>query len=222
VAVRVLIVEDDPMIGRAVEKGLSGAGFAVDWVRDGAAAELALANGTYDLALLDLGLPRKDGLEVLKSVRRAKLDVPVVIITARDALSDRVSGLDSGADDYLVKPFDLDELLARVRAVIRRRQGRGSPEIGYGALMLDPVQRRVEFRGQPVDLSAREFAVLEALLKQPGAVVSRDRLEDAVYGWGEEVGSNTIEVHLHHLRRKLDPALIRNVRGVGYRVALIP
>ena len=218
---RVLIVEDDPMIGRAVASGLGGAGYAVDWVRDGAAAELALANGTYDLALLDLGLPRKDGLDVLKGVRRAKLDVPVVIITARDALSDRVAGLDSGADDYLVKPFDLDELLARVRAVIRRRAGRGSPEIAYGALTLDPVQRKVLFRGTPVELSAREFAVLEALLRQPGAVVSRERLEDAVYGWGEEVGSNSVEVHLHHLRRKLDPALIRNVRGVGYRVALI-
>ncbi|MGQ0547160.1 MAG: response regulator [Betaproteobacteria bacterium] len=218
---RVLIVEDDPMIGRAVETGLSGAGYAVDWVRDGAAAELALANDTYDLALLDLGLPRKDGLEVLKGLRRARLEVPVVIITARDALTDRVAGLDSGADDYLVKPFDLDELLARVRAVVRRRNGRGSPEISYGALTVDPVQRKVLFRGAPVELSAREFAVLEALLKQPGAVVSRERLEDAVYGWGEEIGSNTIEVHLHHLRRKLDPALIRNVRGVGYRVALI-
>jgi two-component system response regulator QseB len=218
---RVLIVEDDPMIGRAVASGLGGAGYAVDWVRDGAAAELALANGTYDLALLDLGLPRKDGLEVLKGLRRARLEVPVVIITARDALTDRVAGLDSGADDYLVKPFDLDELLARVRAVVRRRDGRGSPEISYGALIVDPARRNVTFRGAPVELSAREFAVLEALLKPPGAVVSREKLEDAVYGWGEEIGSNTIEVHLHHLRRKLDPALIRNVRGVGYRVALI-
>ena len=218
---RVLIVEDDPMIGRAVANGLGSAGFAVDWVRDGTAAELALANGTYDLALLDLGLPRKDGLEVLKGLRRTKLDVPVVIITARDALSDRVSGLDSGADDYLVKPFDLDELLARVRAVIRRRAGRGSTEITYGALTLDAALRKVVFRGAPVDLSAREFAVLEALLKQPGVVVSRERLEDAVYGWGEEIGSNTIEVHLHHLRRKLKPELIRNVRGVGYRIALL-
>ena len=218
---RILIVEDDPMIGRAVASGLDGAGYAVDWVRDGAVGELALTSGTYDLVLLDLGLPRKDGLDVLKGLRRAKVEVPVVIITARDALSDRVAGLDSGADDYLVKPFDLDELLARVRAVARRRAGRGSPEIVYGALTLDPVQRKVLFRGAPVELSAREFAVLEALLKQPGAVVSRERLEDAVYGWGEEVGSNTIEVHLHHLRRKLDAALIRNVRGVGYRVALI-
>jgi len=218
---RVLVVEDDPMIGRAVVNGMQDAGYAVDWVRDGAAAELALGHGAYDLALLDLGLPGKDGLEVLKSVRRARSDVPVLIITARDAVADRVAGLDVGADDYLVKPFDLDELLARARAVIRRRAGRGNPEIVHGALSLDPVRRRVSFRGAPVELSAREFAILEALLQEPGAVVSRDRLEDAVYGWGAEVGSNTVEVHLHHLRRKLEPGLIRNVRGVGYRIALI-
>jgi two-component system response regulator QseB len=218
---RVLVVEDDPMIGRAVVNGMQDAGYAVDWVRDGAAAELALGHGAYDLALLDLGLPRKDGLEVLKSVRRARSDVPVLIITARDAVADRVAGLDVGADDYLVKPFDLDELLARARAVIRRRAGRGNPEIVHGALSLDPVRRRVLFRGAPVELSAREFAILEALLQEPGAVVSRDKLEEAVYGWGAEVGSNTVEVHLHHLRRKLEPGLIRNVRGVGYRIALI-
>jgi two-component system, OmpR family, response regulator len=218
---RVLVVEDDPMIGRAVVNGMQDAGYAVDWVRDGAAAELALGHGAYDLALLDLGLPRKDGLEVLKSVRRARSDVPVLIITARDAVADRVAGLDVGADDYLVKPFDLDELLARARAVIRRRAGRGNPEIVHGALSLDPVRRRVLFRGAPVELSAREFAVLETLMHEPGAVVSRDKLEEAVYGWGAEVGSNTVEVHLHHLRRKLEPGLIRNVRGVGYRIALI-
>jgi two-component system response regulator QseB len=218
---RVLVVEDDPMIGRAVVNGMQDAGYAVDWVRDGAAAELALGHGAYDLALLDLGLPRKDGLEVLKSVRRARSDVPVLIITARDAVADRVAGLDVGADDYLVKPFDLDELLARARAVIRRRAGRGNPEIVHGALRLDPVRRRVSFRGAPVELSAREFAILETLMQEPGAVVSRDKLEDAVYGWGAEVGSNTVEVHLHHLRRKLEPGLIRNVRGVGYRIALV-
>jgi two-component system response regulator QseB len=164
-------------------------------------------------------LPRKDGLEVLKGVRRARNDLPVLIITARDAVADRIAGLDSGADDYLVKPFDLDELLARTRAVVRRHGGRGQSEISYGALTLDPARRRVLFQGAEVDLSPREFAVLEALLKEPGAVVSRERLEDAVYGWGEEVGSNSIEVHVHHLRRKLAPQLIRNVRGVGYRIA---
>jgi two-component system response regulator QseB len=216
---RVLVIEDDPMIGRAVVAGLHDGGYTVDWVRDGADAELALANEVYDLALLDLGLPRRDGLEILKGLRRAGRALPVVIITARDAVADRVTGLDNGADDYLVKPFDLDELLARARAVIRRREGRPSPEMSYGALSIDPVKRIVTFRGARVDLSPREFAVLEALMKEPGAVVSREKLEDAVYGWGEEVGSNSIEVHLHHLRRKLKPQLIRNVRGVGYRIA---
>ena len=216
---RVLVVEDDPMIGRAVVAGLHGQGYAVDWVRDGAEAELALAHAVYDVALLDLGLPRRDGLDVLKGVRRAKNDLPVLIITARDSVADRIAGLDSGADDYLVKPFDLDELLARTRAVMRRHGGRGQPEASYGVLSVDIAQRRVVFRGDEVELSPREFAVLEALMKEPGAVVSRERLEDAVYGWGEEVGSNSIEVHVHHLRRKLAAELIRNVRGVGYRIA---
>ena len=218
---RVLIVEDDPMIGRAVANGLQAEGYAVDWVRDGAAADLALKHGPYDLAVLDLGLPHLDGFEVLKSLRRAKIEVPVLIITARDSLGDRVAGLDHGADDYLVKPFELDELLARVRAVVRRRVGRASPQLTYGAITLDPVKREVSFRGARVELSAREFAVLEALLREPGAVVSRTKLEDSVYGWGEEIGSNSVEVHLHHLRKKLDPALIRNVRGVGYRIERI-
>jgi len=218
---RVLVVEDDPMIGRAVVAGLQDAGYTVDWVRDGAEAELALGHKVYDLGLLDLGLPRRDGLEILKGLRRAGNSLPVVIITARDAVADRVAGLDNGADDYLVKPFDLDELLARARAVVRRKDGRPTPEMTCGALMIDPVKRVVTFRGTPVELSAREFAVLEALMKEPGAVVSREKLEDAVYGWGEEVGSNSIEVHLHHLRRKLRPELIRNVRGVGYRVVAL-
>jgi DNA-binding response OmpR family regulator len=209
------------MIGRAVLSGLRDSGYATDWVRDGVEAELALSNGTYDAALLDLGLPRREGIDILKSLRRSNKDLPVLIITARDSVSDRIAGLDSGADDYLVKPFSLDELLARVRAVIRRRVGRASPEIRYGALLLDPVRRIVEFRSEPVELSAREFALLEALLQEPGAVVSRQKLEDAVYGWGEEIESNSVEVHLHHLRRKLRPELIRNVRGVGYRVSKI-
>ena len=219
---RALVVEDDPMIGRAVVAGLHQHGYAVDWVKDGAEAELALAHAVYDVALLDLGLPRKDGLEVLKGVRRAKNDLPVLIITARDSVADRIAGLDNGADDYLVKPFDLDELLARTRAVIRRHGGRAQSESVYGALTIDPARRRVVFHGAEVELSPREFAVLEALMKEPGAVVSRERLEDAVYGWGEEIGSNSIEVHVHHLRRKLAPELIRNVRGVGYRIARLP
>lgn len=216
---RVLVVEDDAMIGRAVVAGLHEQGYAVDWVRDGAEAELALAHAVYDLALLDLGLPRRDGFEVLKGVRRAKNDLPVLIITARDSVADRIAGLDNGADDYLVKPFDLDELLARTRAVMRRHGGRAQSLIQFGTLTIDPVKRRVQFRNSEVELSPREFAVLEALMKEPGAVVSRERLEDAVYGWGEEIGSNSIEVHVHHLRRKLAPELIRNVRGVGYRIA---
>jgi two-component system, OmpR family, response regulator QseB len=218
---RVLVIEDDPMIGRAVVAGLQDGGYTVDWVREGADAELALTHRVYDLALLDLGLPQRDGLEILKGLRRSGNAIPIVIITARDAIADRVAGLDNGADDYLVKPFDLDELLARARAVIRRKDGRPTPEMACGALVVDPVKRRVTFRGAPVELSAREFAVLAALMKEPGAVVSRDKLEDAVYGWGEEIGSNSIEVHLHHLRRKLLPELIRNVRGVGYRIVAL-
>ena len=216
---RVLMVEDDPMIGRAVVAGLRHGGYAVDWVLDGAEAALAFANGVYELALLDLGLPRRDGLEILKNVRRSGDNLPILIITARDSVADRIAGLDAGADDYLVKPFNVEELLARARAVIRRHEGRASPEMSYGALTVDPVKHQVFFRGAEVELSAREFAVIEALMKEPGAVLSREKLEDAVYGWGEEVGSNSIEVHLHHLRRKLTPQIIRNVRGVGYRIA---
>jgi two-component system response regulator QseB len=216
---RILVVEDDPMIGRAVVTGLQDAHYAVDWVRDGVEAEIALGNDVYDLALLDLGLPRRGGLEILKSVRRKGKDLPILVITARDAVESRIAGLDLGADDYLVKPFDLDELLARLRAVTRRREGRASTQVTYGALMVDASKRKVRFRDAEVELSAREFAVLEALMKEPGAILSRERLEDAVYGWGEEVGSNSIEVHLHHLRRKLEPEIIRNIRGVGYQLA---
>ena len=218
---RVLVIEDDPMIGRAVVSGLQDAGYTVDWVLDGTEGELALANPVYELALLDLGLPRRDGLAILKGLRRSGSRLPVVVITARDAVADRVAGLDHGADDYLVKPFDLDELLARARAVIRRKDGRSTPQMAFGALYIDVARRHVTFRGEAIELSAREFAVLEALMKEPGAVVSREKLEDAVYGWGEEVGSNSIEVHLHHLRRKLQPELIRNVRGVGYRIVCL-
>lgn len=218
---RVLIVEDDPMIGRALASGLAQSGHAADWVRDGEVAEAALSRGGYDFALLDLRLPRKDGIEVLKALRRQRIEVPVIVISARDSLTDRIAGLDCGADDYLVKPFDLDEVLARMRAVVRRHAGRGSPKVAYGALSLDPVDRSVRFRGEPVSLSAREYAVLEALARNPGALVPRDKLVDSVYGWGEEVESNAIEVYLHHLRRKLSPELILNVRGVGYRLVSV-
>ena len=215
---RLLLVEDDHMIGRAVRQGLGDAGFAVDWVMDGNAAERALANGVYDLALLDLGLPGQDGMAVLKLLRRGGNSVPVLIVTARDAVADRIAGLNAGADDYVLKPFDLDELIARVRALLRRHAGAGSPLLECGALALDPVRKEVRLKGDIVSLSAREFALLEVLLQRPGAVLSREQLEDSVYGWSEEIGSNAIEVHLHNLRRKLGAQTICNVRGVGYKV----
>jgi two-component system response regulator QseB len=215
---RLLLAEDDPMIGRAVRKGLGDAGFAVDWVTDGHAAELALANGVYDLLVLDLGLPRQDGMALLRALRARNDALPVLVATARDAVADRIAGLNAGADDYVLKPFDLDELIARVRALLRRHAGGGSPRLECGKLALDSVRREVTLDGAPVHLAAREFALLEALMQRPGAVLSREQLEDAVYGWREEVGSNAVEVHLHHLRRKLGADTIRNVRGVGYKV----
>ncbi|MBL8260491.1 MAG: response regulator transcription factor [Candidatus Competibacteraceae bacterium] len=215
---RVLLVEDDPMIGDSVRKGLRSEGFTVDWVEDGRAAELALDGAEYALVLLDLGLPRKDGLSVLRGWRQRDVGVPVLILTARDAVSDRVAGLDSGADDYLVKPFDLSELLARMRALMRRRAGRARDLVEWGDLRLDLLARTVEYRERPVALSGREFALLKALAESPGAVLSREQLEERLYGWGEEVESNAIEVHVHNLRRKLAPALIRTIRGVGYRL----
>jgi DNA-binding response OmpR family regulator len=215
---RLLLVEDDTMLGRGMRQGLADAGFAVDWVTDGRAAELALANGVYDLALLDLGLPGKDGMTLLAELRGRHDALPVLIVTARDSVADRIAGLNAGADDYVLKPFDLDELVARVRALLRRRAGAAGPVLECGGIVLDPVRREVRKDGQEVPLSAREFALLEALMQRPGAVLSREQLEDTVYGWGEEVGSNAVEVHLHKLRRKLGPDTIRNVRGVGYKV----
>ena len=215
---RLLLVEDDPMIGKAVQKGLALEGFAVDWVHDGRQAELAIANGVYELVVLDLGLPRKDGLALLKDLRRRGVTVPVLVATARDALPERLEGLNAGADDYLVKPFHLEELVARARALLRRSQGRASPEIQCGALRVNPVTHEVALRGEPVELSAKEFALLLALVEKPGAVLSREQLEERLYGWGDEIGSNTVEVHIHNLRRKLGAGAIRNIRGVGYRV----
>jgi two-component system response regulator QseB len=214
--VRVLLVEDDAMIGESVAAGLRLAGHAVDWVHDGRAAEAALAAPGHELVLLDLGLPRKGGLDVLKGLRAGGADLPVLIITARDAVADRIAGLDAGADDYIVKPFDLDELAARIRAVARRRAGRAAPVIEYGTLRFDPATRQVSVGGTVAALSARELAVLEALLERPGAVLSRAQLEERLYGWREEIESNTVEVHIHALRRKLGAELIRTLRGVGY------
>jgi two-component system response regulator QseB len=216
---RLLLVEDDAMIGAAAREGLRQEGHAVDWVRDGAQAEAAAANGVYDLVLLDLGLPRRDGLSVLRNLRAKHNEVPVLVITARDAVADRVAGLDAGADDYLVKPFDFDELAARVRAVLRRRAGRTSAVLHVGELEIDTAARQVRWKGRDVGLSAREYALLEALADRPGAFLSRAQLEERLYGWEEEIGSNAVEVHIHALRRKLDPALIRNVRGLGYGLA---
>ena len=216
---RLLLVEDDAMIGAAAREGLRQEGHAVDWVRDGPQAEAAAANGVYDLVLLDLGLPRRDGLAVLRNLRAKHNEVPVLVITARDAVADRVAGLDAGADDYLVKPFDFDELAARVRAVLRRRAGRAAAVLRVGELELDTAAHQVRWKGRDVALSAREYALLEALADRPGAFLSRSQLEERLYGWEEEIGSNAVEVHIHALRRKLDPALIRNVRGLGYGLA---
>lgn len=219
---RLLLVEDDPMIGESIEEGLRGENYAVDWVRDGRAAELALAGQAYDLVLLDLGLPRRQGMEVLSGYRRQGGGAPVLIITARDATPERVKALDAGADDYLVKPFDLDELFARIRALLRRRAGRASPEVMFRGLTLNPATHEAALNGVPLRLSAREFALLHALMDRPGEVVSRAKLEEKLYGWSEEVESNTVEVYIHLLRRKLGAGFIRNVRGVGYKMAGTP
>lgn len=217
-AMRLLLVEDDVMIGASLQQGLRQDGYAVDWVQDGRAAETALADPVYELVLLDLGLPKKDGLALLEGLRARGSRVPVLILTARDAIADRVKGLDAGADDYLVKPFSLDELGARIRALQRRFSGRAEPLVQVGAVALDPATRSVTHEGKPVALSAREYALLDALLARPGAVLSRAQLEEKLYGWGQEVESNTVEVYIHALRRKFGQQFIRNVRGVGYMV----
>ena len=213
---RVLLVEDDPMIGDAVEQSLKDASYAVDWVRDGVAALTAIVSQTYDVVLLDLGLPKKDGLEVLRAIRSRDIPVPVVMITARDAVKDRILGLDSGADDYVLKPFEMSELLARMRAVIRRKGGNSSPVLSNGLLTLDPVTREATSSDATARLSAREFSLLQALLIRPGAILSRAELEDRLYGWGDEVESNAVEFLIHSLRKKLGNDAIKNVRGVGW------
>jgi len=213
---RVLLVEDDTMIGESLREALRRQGFAADWVRDGQAADAVLGSERFDAVLLDLGLPRRSGLDVLKALRARGDTTPVIVLTARDALSDKVAGLDAGADDYLVKPFELDELLARLRAVGRRLSGRPSNLLQVADLQLDPATREVTRGGKAVLLSAREFALLQALLERPGAILSRAQLEDRLYGWGEELESNAISVYMHQLRRKLGDDLLHTVRGVGY------
>jgi two-component system response regulator QseB len=215
---RLLLVEDDVMIGEGVRQGLRQDGFAVDWVREGVSAERALGNKVYDGVLLDLGLPRKDGLEVLKSLRRGGDNIPVLVITARDSVSNRVEGLNVGADDYITKPFDLDELAARVRAVLRRQAGRAESVVQVGGLTLNAAAHEASLDGKPLSLSPNEFALLEVFASRPGIVFSRDQLEEKLYGWGQEVESNTVEVYIHNLRKKLGQGFIKNIRGVGYTI----
>ena len=215
---RILLVEDDLMVGEAARKGLRQDGFAVDWVQDGVAAELALRQEDYALVLLDLGLPQKNGLTVLQQLRAAGNKVPVLIVTARDAVADRVAGLDAGADDYLIKPYDLEELSARMRALLRRQAGRADSLIQVRDVSLNPATREVLLQGRPVALSAREFTLLQAFLDRPGVVLSRAQLEEKLYGWDDSVDSNAVEVHIHALRKKLGSDFIKNVRGIGYLV----
>lgn len=215
---RILLVEDDPLLGDGTRVGLTQAGYAVDWVQDGHAAQLALETDDFACVVLDLGLPRLSGIELLKQLRHANDKTPVLILTARDTVADRVVGLDSGADDYLVKPFDLDELAARIRALLRRAGGRASSVIRHGDVELDPAAHTVCVADKQAELSPREFSLLQELLENAGRVLSRERLEQSLYGWGEAVESNTVEVHIHHLRKKLGTDLIRTIRGVGYMV----
>ena len=213
---RILLAEDDTLLGDGLRAGLRQAGFQVDWVRDGLAAERELRAQAYAAAVLDLGLPGMDGMDVLASVRRAGVTLPVLVLTARDAVPDRIKGLDTGADDYVVKPVDLDELAARLRALVRRAAGQPQELLQAGGLQLDPAARTVQRDGEPVLLSTREFDLLQALMLNAGRVLSREQLEQHLYSWGREVESNAVEVHIHHLRKKLGADCIQTVRGVGY------
>lgn len=213
---RVLVVEDDDLLGDAVQAGLKQHGFKADWVHDGIAAGLAIASEPYAAIVLDLGLPRRSGLDVLKQLRQTGNPVPVLILTARDTVADRISGLDAGADDYLIKPFDMGELSARLRALIRRIAGSPDPVLTVGALCLDPAGRTVSFRGALKVISTKEFDLLQTLMLNAGRVMSREQLSSALYAWGEEVESNAIDVHLHHLRKKLAPEIVQTIRGVGF------
>lgn len=216
---RLLIAEDDPQLGDGLAVGLRQDGYAVDWVRDGVAADLALRNETHDLLVLDLGLPRLDGMAVLARLRGRGQTLPVLILTARDASGDKIAGLDGGADDYLVKPVGLDELAARVRALARRAAGRALPLLRHGELVVDPAARRATWAGAPVDLSAREFSLLQCLAENAGRVMTRAQLEASLYGWRDEPDSNVLEVHIHHLRKKLGAECIKTLRGVGYMMS---
>ena len=216
---RILLAEDDPLLGDGLRAGLRQLGFQVDWVRDGLAAERELRAEPYAAAVLDLGLPLLDGMDVLNRVRQAGLKLPVLVLTARDAVSERIRGLDGGADDYVLKPVDLDELAARLRALVRRAHGQASDSLQAQDVALDPASRSVTQAGQAVALTSREFDLLHALMLNAGRVLSREQLEQRLYSWGQEVDSNAVEVHVHHLRRKLGSGLIQTVRGVGYLLA---
>lgn len=215
---RILLVEDDVALGEGIRTALKPEGYTVDWLQDGASALHALSCESFDLCLLDLGLPRMDGLEVLKQLRAAANPLPVLVVTARDATGERIAGLDAGADDYLIKPFDVAELKARMRALLRRSFNRPQPALDYRGIHLDPQSQAVSFQGQGINLPRKEFLLLHELIAQPGRVLTRDKLQQVLYGWDEEVESNALEVHVHHLRKKFFPELIRTVRGVGYMV----
>ena len=216
---RLLLVEDDALLGDGIRNGLKQQDFAVEWLRDGESAVRSLLHEHYDVVVLDLGLPKKHGLDVLREIRAKGVKLPVLILTAQDAVEDRITGLDAGADDYLVKPFDLDELYARIRALLRRSSGRADPKIIHGEIEIDPAAHQVMLAGNIVELSRREYAVLLELLQNRGRVLSRTRLEEGLYEWSEQIESNTVEVHVHHLRKKLGVELIRTIRGVGYMIA---
>ncbi len=215
---RILLVEDDPMIGEAVSTALKDAAYAVDWVTDGVAADAALRHGEHQAVLLDLGLPKRDGLEVLRQLRQGGNSVPVIVITARDGVDNRIKGLDFGADDYLVKPFDVNELLARLRAVVRRQGGQADPVLNNGRVSLDPATHEARCGETSALLSAREFALLHALLLRPGTILTRLELEERIYGWNEEVESNAVDFLIHGIRKKLGTEAIKNVRGAGWMV----
>ena len=215
---RVLLVEDDPILGDGLAAGLRQSGLAVDWVRDGESAIGALNAERFDLAVFDLGLPGLSGMDALRRLRKGGHDLPVLILTARDATPDKVAGLDAGADDYLVKPVQIEELAARIRALLRRAAGRAAPLLRHGALTLDPAARQVDLGGQAVELPPREFALLHLLLENAGRVVPRSQIEQSLYAWNDEPGSNTLDVHIHHLRRKLGADFIKTLRGVGYTI----
>lgn len=215
---RILLVEDDVALGEGIRTALKPEGYTVEWLQDGAGALHALSCESFDLCLLDLGLPRMDGLEVLKQLRASANPLPVLVVTARDATGERIAGLDAGADDYLIKPFDVAELKARMRALLRRSFNRPQPALDYRGIRLDPQSQAVSFQGRGVNLPRKEFLLLHELIAQPGRVLTRDKLQQVLYGWDEEVESNALEVHVHHLRKKFFPELIRTVRGVGYMV----